>query len=142
MKNRARFHLAFPVTDLEKTRLFYGNILGCTLGRESAHWIDFNFYDHQIVAHKVDQMPKYPTNDVEGKQVPSCHFGILLDRSDWESLRDKLIKENITFLIPPHIRFEGSTGEQATMFISDPSGNGLEFKSFASDKDVFDRDIK
>ena len=142
MPERARFHLAFPVTDLEKARQFYIDILGCSLGRESNCWIDFDFYDHQIVAHKVDQMPSVQTNDVEGKQVPSTHFGVLLDRTRWDTLRDHLTAKGIEFLIKPHIRFEGSAGEQATMFISDPSGNGLEFKSFKSDADIFDRALK
>jgi len=142
MTERARFHLAFPVSDLEQARSFYQDTLGCSLGRESSHWIDFDFYDHQVVAHLAEEMPKVPTNDVEGKQVPACHFGVILDGSAWEKLKDRLISKNIEFLIPPHIRFEGSAGEQATMFIQDPSGNGLEFKSFKSDSDVFDRAIK
>jgi len=142
MPERARFHLAFPVLDLEEARQFYINILGCALGRESNCWIDFDFYGHQIVAHKVDQMPHVLTNNVEGKQVPSTHFGVLLDKARWEALRDHLIAEKIEFLINPHIRFEGAAGEQATMFISDPSGNGLEFKSFKSDADIFDPGIK
>lgn len=142
MPNLPRFHLAFPVNDLEEARDFYTNTLGCSLGRESSRWIDFYFYGHQIVAHKVDEMPNTCTNDVEGKQVPSNHFGVLLDRERWEKLRDTLKEKDIEFLIEPHIRFEGEAGEQATMFITDPSGNGLEFKSFKSDSDIFDRAIK
>tara|TARA_R110002096_G_scaffold190089_6_gene371039 strand:- start:808 stop:1236 length:429 start_codon:yes stop_codon:yes gene_type:complete len=142
MPDLPRFHLAFPVTDLEKARDFYINTLGCSLGRESSCWIDFYFYGHQIVAHKVDTPPSTLTNDVEGKQVPANHFGVLLDRARWESLRDKLIASGVQFLIEPHIRFEGEAGEQATMFITDPSGNGLEFKSFKSDADIFARDFK
>lgn len=142
MPDLPRFHLAFPVTDLEKARDFYTNTLGCTLGRESDYWIDFYFYGHQIVAHKVDAMPATATNDVEGKQVPSNHFGVLLDRPRWESLKEKLSDAGVSFLIEPHIRFEGEAGEQATMFITDPSGNGLEFKSFKSDTDIFNRTIK
>ena len=142
MPDLPRFHLAFPVTDLEEARNFYVNTLGCSLGRESKSWIDFYFYGHQIVAHKVTDIPPSATNDVEGKQVPANHFGVLLDRTRWESLRDKLVAANVPFLIEPHIRFKGEAGEQATMFITDPSGNGLEFKSFKSDADIFARDLK
>ena len=137
-----RFHLAFPVTNLEQARTFYTEILGCTLGRESKNWIDFNFYGHQIVAHHNEVMPDCPTSLVEGKQVPTRHFGLLLSRSQWQGLADKLTAKGIEFLIAPHIRFEGEAGEQATMFICDPAGNGLEFKSFASDDDIFARDFK
>jgi len=137
-----RFHLAFPVTDLEQARKFYTEVLGCTLGRESRNWIDFNFCGHQIVAHRNDVMPDCPTSLVDGKQVPTRHFGLLLDRDQWRELADRLTEQKIDFLIAPHIRFEGEVGEQATMFITDPAGNGLEFKSFAAEEDIFARDIK
>ena len=45
------FHLAFPVLDLDSTRSFYGGLLGCPEGRSSPHWIDFDLFGHQIVAH-------------------------------------------------------------------------------------------
>jgi len=137
-----RFHLAFPVTDLEQAKKFYTEILGCKVGRHSKNWIDFDFHGHQIVAHYHSTMPECPTCDVDGKQVPMRHFGLLLNRPDWQELADKLEKGNIDFLISPHIRFEGEIGEQATMFIQDPAGNGLEFKSFASDEAIFSLDIK
>lgn len=136
-----RFHLAFPVTDLEQARKFYTEILECKLGRESRDWIDFDFYGHQIVAHHNSVIPDCPTSLVEDKQVPTRHFGLILERDDWQNLADSLTKKNIEFLIPPHILFEGEAGEQATMFIQDPAGNGLEFKSFASDKDIFATEI-
>ena len=135
--NMPRFHLAFPVTDLNQAKEFYINILGCKLGRTSDKWLDFDLYGHQIVAHYNAVMPACPTSDVDGKQVPTQHFGLLLDRDAWQELADNLAAKNIEFLIPPHIRFEGDVGEQATMFIQDPSGNGLEFKSFANDEDIF-----
>ena len=45
------FHLAFPVHDLAAARAFYGGMLGCTEGRSSDAWVDFDLYGHQIVAH-------------------------------------------------------------------------------------------
>ena len=45
------FHLAFPVDDLPKARKFYTEVLGCTTGREAESCV-FNFYGHQIVAHR------------------------------------------------------------------------------------------
>ncbi|NNE72441.1 MAG: glyoxalase, partial [Acidimicrobiales bacterium] len=50
---RPRFHLAFPVLDLPEARRFYGEILGCPEGRSTDHWIDFDLYGHQVVAHLV-----------------------------------------------------------------------------------------
>ena len=131
------FHLAFPVNDLPATLEFYRDTIGCSIGRTSEKWIDFNFFGHQVTAHLVAQMPEVATNPVDGKHVPSSHFGAVLDWEVWHSLRDKLVAANLEFIIEPYIRFEGEVGEQATMFVSDPSGNGLEFKSFKNPEMLF-----
>lgn len=131
------FHLAFPVTDLEATHDFFTRLLGCTIGRTSERWIDFDFFGHQITAHLVDELPAVATNPVDGKQVPSSHFGAILDWDAWHELADRLREAQTIFLIEPYLRFPGEVGEQATMFITDPSGNGLEFKSFRNPDTVF-----
>jgi extradiol dioxygenase family protein len=134
------FHLAFPVTDLEATRNFYGGVLGCAIGREDTRWIDFDFFGHQISGHLVDTAPApEPTNLVDGKAVPVRHFGAVLDWTDWQRLAQRLRDAGIGFLIEPHIRFAGQSGEQATLFITDPSGNGLEFKAFKDPQRLFAR---
>ena len=133
------FHLAFPVTNIAATREFYTSLLGCRVGRESTRWIDFDFFGHQVTAHCVDQMPAVATNPVDGHEVPSSHFGVVLEWSAWHHLADRLKAAEIEFLIAPYIRFRGEVGEQATMFIQDPSGNGLEFKSFKNPESLFAR---
>ena len=135
---RPPFHLAFPVADLPKTRDFYVELLGCEVGRESDRWIDFDFYGHQITAHLApDECAGSETNPVDGKRVPVRHFGAILEWAQWHALADRFQSAGIDFLIAPGIRFEGQVGEQATMFIEDPSGNGLEFKSFKDMAAVF-----
>ena len=135
-----RFHLAFPVNDLELAREFYTNILGCNLGRESKKWIDFNMHGHQVVAHLSPKDCKAAqTNSVDGNQVPARHFGIILPWEDWETLGEKIRKSDIEFMIEPKKRFKKKKGEQGTFFIQDPSGNALEFKSFKDDKMVFEK---
>lgn len=135
-----RFHLAFPVHDLELARKFYMNILGCTLGRESKKWIDFNLYGHQIVAHLSTKDCNLPqTNSVDRIQVPAWHFGIILPWDEWEQLIETIEHSDLRFLIKPQIRFKKKKGEQGTFFIQDPSGNALEFKSFKEDKMVFEK---
>ena len=125
------FHLAIEVHNLKVAREFYGNILGCKEGRSDSKWIDFNLFGHQLVCHLNDKMKMPSTfNDVDGKQVPIPHFGVILTMQDWNSLADRLITYNIVFIIEPYIRFKGLAGEQATMFFSDPSGNSIEFKAF------------
>lgn len=132
------FHLAFPVTDLQATRQFYQDTLGCTIGRSAERWVDFSLYGHQLSAHLVDAPVKgIPTNEVEGKRVPVLHFGVILEWNDWQELAARLKAAGIEFIIEPYIRFEGQVGEQATMFFLDPNGNALEFKSFKDDAEIF-----
>ena len=133
-----RFHLAFPVRDLEEARAFYGGLLGCAEGRSSPDWIDFDFYGHQIVAHlSPDEVGHKATSAVDGEDVPVRHFGAILTLPQWEEMAAKLKAANIRFIIEPQIRFKGEPGEQATLFFLDPSGNALEFKAFADDAMVF-----
>tara|TARA_B100000965_G_scaffold316846_1_gene277218 strand:- start:156 stop:569 length:414 start_codon:yes stop_codon:yes gene_type:complete len=134
------FHLAFPVDNLDKTREFYTKILGCNEGRSSDRWIDFDMYGHQVVAHLVDELDDVATNAVDGDNVPSSHFGVILEMEQWNQLADNLVKLGIEFIIEPHIRFKGESGEQATMFFLDPCGNALEFKAFKSDDMIFATD--
>jgi hypothetical protein len=136
---RPRFHLAFPVDDLEAARHFYGEVLGCPEGRSDEHWVDFDLFGHQIVAHLVESRSERAVNPVDGDDVPVPHFGLLLRPSQWRTLADRLVDAGIAFVIEPHTRFAGQPGEQSTMFVLDPAGNALEFKSFADDSMVFDR---
>ena len=125
------FHLAFPVTSLEKARAFYGGLLGCPEGRSAPDWVDFDLYGHQIVAHLApDEAGHKSTHAVDGDNVPVRHFGAILPMADWERLASKLKAAGQAFVIEPHVRFKGEVGEQATMFLLDPCGNALEFKAF------------
>jgi len=132
------FHLALPVTDLAAAEVFYCGLLGCGKGRTASRWIDLNFFGHQVTLHLIDaEAAEAPTNPVDGDSVPARHFGMVLDRDDWRSLADRLEQERCKFLISPRIRFAGEVGEQATLFVIDPSGNALEFKSFADPTQLF-----
>jgi extradiol dioxygenase family protein len=139
--DRPRFHLAIPVDDLEAARAFYGDLLGCRLGRESERWIDFDFFGHQVTVHRVDDRDApAATNPVDGHAVPARHFGAILDVPAWDALAEKLRASGCDFLIEPHVRFAGTAGEQRTLFLLDPAGNGLEFKAFARDEMIFARE--
>ena len=132
------FHLAFPVHDLAAARHFYGQVMGCPEGRSSEHWIDFDLFGHQIVAHLDPQAkPVAVENAVDGHDVPVPHFGVVLEWDDWHRLAERLEAAGISFGIGPHIRFAGKVGEQATMFFRDPSGNALEFKAFRDPDQLF-----
>jgi extradiol dioxygenase family protein len=132
------FHLAFPVDDLAAARRFYGDMLGCPEGRSAAHWVDFDLHGHQIVAHLApDEVRGRSTNPVDGEDVPVPHFGLVLPMAEWKLLAERLQNADVEFVIEPTLRFEGQSGEQATMFLLDPAGNALEFKAMAEPAKLF-----
>ena len=132
------FHVAFPVYDLCSTRHFYETVLGCSVGRTAERWIDFNLFGHQVTAHLVDETrPDVSSNAVDGRGVPVSHWGVILTPAEWQALAERLRLAQVSFLIEPCQRFVGQVGEQATLFIADPSGNALEFKAFAQDESIF-----
>ena len=132
------FHLAIPVSNLDTCRTFYRDTLGCIEGRSSEHWVDFNFFGHQLVIHhKAKSNDPAHTNPVDGKNVPVPHFGVVLPWDTFQTLAESLKAKGIDFIIEPYIRFEGLVGEQATMFFLDPSGNALEFKAFKDMNQLF-----
>ncbi len=143
------FHLAIPVDDIAAARRFYGAFLGCPEGRSAEEWVDFDFFGHQLVTHRVAQpgaaggvrRPRASdaTNPVDGHDVPVPHFGVVLDWDAWHALAERLTAAGQAFVIEPYVRFRGRTGEQATMFFRDPFGNALEFKSFRDPGQVFAR---
>lgn len=131
------FHLAIPVDDLSAARRFYGELFGCPEGRSSAQWVDFDFFGHQLVAHLHPGRKPLHYNPVDGQDVPVPHFGIVLPWDAWHELATRLRAANVRFEIEPGIRFRGEVGEQATMFLFDPSGNALEFKAFKDPSTLF-----
>jgi extradiol dioxygenase family protein len=142
MTQLAAFHLAIPVSDLEQTKDFYIETLGCSTGRTSEKWVDLNFFGHQLVLHLVEKETPATKNNaghnpVDGHEVPVPHFGVVLEWNDWHAFAEKLRSKKISFTIEPYIRFAGQIGEQATMFFYDPSGNALEFKAFKDITQLF-----
>jgi hypothetical protein len=134
------FHIAFPVDDLASARHFYGTVLGCPEGRSAGHWIDFDLFGHQIVAHykpRPAASADLHSNPVDGHDVPIPHFGVVLTQADWGALAERLRIAGVKFIIEPHTRFKGEVGEQSTMFFLDPAGNALEFKAFADLSQLF-----
>lgn len=135
------FHLAFPVDDLAAARAFYGGVLGCREGRSSERWIDFDFFGHQIVAHLAENAAGNDAgaNAVDGDAVPVPHFGAVLAWEDFGGIERRLREAGTPFLIEPRTRFQGQAGEQRILFVRDPAGNALEFKSFRDPEQLFAR---
>ena len=84
------FHLAFHVTDLDQTRRFYGDVLGCTEGRSTDTWVDFDFFNHQLSMHLGEPFKTTNTGHVGDKLVPMPHFGLVLMLPDWQALAQRL----------------------------------------------------
>ncbi|MAT72262.1 MAG: glyoxalase [Planctomycetaceae bacterium] len=130
------FHVAVQVRDLAEARAFYGGVLGCSEGRSADAWVDFNLFGHQFVCHVNPELGPAGRlashyNPVDGHGVPVPHFGVVLTMDAWTELADRLRAADVQFVIEPYTRFAGEPGEQATMFLLDPTGNALEFKAFA-----------
>ena len=132
-----QFHLALPCLVLEETREFYVDILATGTGRQSSSWLDINLYGHQItfaLSGKFDfQFKNYRLQDYV---LPSFHFGVIVPRSLWQELYDRLsaldieITTEATFL-------ENQPGEHLSFFVQDPNGYMVEFKSFREESDIF-----
>ena len=136
------FHLALPVHDLEAAEHFYVHVLGAGVGRvDPGHWLDLNLGGHQVSLHlKPEACASVATNAVDGDAVPVRHFGLVLPMPAWRTLAARLEEAQVDLIVPPKVRFAGQAGEQATLFVRDPSGNALEFKSFADKRALFARD--
>ena len=139
------FHIAVQVRHIGEARHFYGETLGCPEGRSDEDWVDFDLYGHQVVCHLNPTLGARGrvgahVNPVDGHGVPVPHFGAVLHMDEWEELANRLKGLDVAFVIEPHIRFRGQVGEQATMFLFDPSGNALEFKAFKDiDQQLFQK---
>lgn len=133
------FHLAICVDNLAETEDFYTRVLGCTTGRRSSNWIDFNLFDHQLVCHLAPKNNEH-VNPVDADKVPIPHFGVVLSMHKWRMMVKRLQSHQVRFVIEPKVRFVGKPGEQATCFFRDPSSNAIELKAFADMTKIFATD--
>ncbi|SES37205.1 hypothetical protein SAMN04490244_11329 [Tranquillimonas rosea] len=131
------FHLAIHVTDLDATRDFYGRVLGCTEGRSTDTWVDYDFFGHQLSLHLGEPFGTDRTGKVGDHKVMMPHLGVVLPLDDWHALAERIRAEGVNFDIEPVVRFAGEPGEQRTMFFFDPSGNPIEIKGFADFQGLF-----
>ncbi|MBV4488493.1 VOC family protein [Pseudomonas sp. SWRI153] len=131
------FHAAYHVCDLAQARTFYRDVLGCTEGRSTESWIDFDFFGNQISLHLGTPFATTRTGYVGEHKVLMPHIGVVLPLEEWLALSERLTRLGTVFEIPPVIRFAGEPGEQRTMFFLDPSGNPLEIKGFQDFNGLF-----
>ena len=132
------FHYSFKMKDFASTRHFYGDILGCEEGRSNETWLDYDFFGHQLTAHLSANFPELDyCGLVDGVAVPIPHFGVVLSLGNYIKVKENLQKHDYPFVVKPYVRYPGKDTEQHTLFIIDPSGNPLEFKSYSGTEEDF-----
>ncbi|WP_250462649.1 VOC family protein [Microbulbifer litoralis] len=117
------FHLSFVVSDLEASKKFYTEVLGCPIGRDQGSWIDILFFGHQITIHKESEI-------LEARSID--HFGPILSKNEWKEISDKCEDNEINFVLPPTVKNSGTENESGKYLIKDPGGNLLEFKYYGT----------
>ena len=122
------FHLSIPAADLEVTRRWYVEALGCAVGRCSDQALILDLGGHQLVAQKQLQACAEPPQT----GIYPRHFGLVFaDLASWQALRDRVRTAGLRFAVEPKLRFAGEVTEHHTFFLIDPSGNWLEFKHYS-----------
>lgn len=132
-----QFHLALPCINIQKTRAFYTEIMGAQIGRSSPKWIDVNLFGHQITFTECGPF-KFDCNSYSfnGDILPSFHFGIILQKTEWEALLSSLKSKNANII--SEVKFlENKTGEHQSFFVKDPNDFTVEFKCFLNNEHVF-----
>lgn len=125
------FHLSMCVGDLNATRHFYCNILGLEERRASKTSVHFDFYGCQLTCHEVaEYSAKNIQREVDAEDVPVPHFGAALSLEEFQKVKNRLIAHGTKFIKEPKVRFINKGHEQHVMFVEDPSGHGIEIKSF------------
>lgn len=128
------FHLAVPTHNLLEAKIFYGEALGASIGREYPGYVIFDFFGHQLVTHlnpkKIDtEVSMYPR-----------HFGIIFDNKEvFERIYHQAKKKEVNFYEDMFERFIGQPGQHWTFFLIDPSNNLIEFKYYQNKDSIFSK---
>ena len=117
-------HLSLPVRDIDEARDFYVRALGCQPARRREGFIDVWFFGLQLTLH---HRPDEATGLVPGS---ARHFGVTLDRTEFDELVDRLEKSGVEWVAPVSTDDAGRLTEQTKAKVVDPSGNVIEVKTY------------
>ena len=140
-----RFHLAIPVGDITTALDFYCKVLGCEKGNSEFKypdaWVDINFWGNELTLHSSEEFEKQEAkrHNVDMGNVTVPHFGVHISADDFEQLKQRIAENNIEYIDPPYVRFEGTKLEQETMFIADPYGNAMEIKTMKNPETLWEK---
>jgi extradiol dioxygenase family protein len=125
-------HLSLPVDDLDAARRFYVDLLGCVPGRVRPEWIDVWFFGVQVTLQAApDQVLAPGPRSVR-------HFGVTLDRPDFDALLGRLQRQPVRWLREVTTDHEGTDHEQTKAMLADPSGNAIELKTYPDPRAAFE----
>ncbi|NQZ23968.1 MAG: VOC family protein [Colwellia sp.] len=132
------FHLAIPAGDVNLTKKFYCDVLGCKSGNsEEGRWVDIDFWGNELTLHQSEERLPKVRHEVDMGSVLVPHFGIHLPDRVFQALKERIETAGIAYLDKPYRRFIDSKYEQETFFIEDPNGNVLEMKTMVNPKILF-----
>ena len=129
MKNPI-FHVALAVENISEAREFYKNTLNCSERKDASgeSFSVFNFYGAQLVL--IEDPEQIEKHNLDQEIEPVKHFGIIMDWDEWHSLVEVLRLKKINFRVEPNIVDHDNVGKVGNMFVADPSGNFIEFKTY------------
>ena len=138
----APFHLSIPVSDLDRVRAFYIDLLGCHEGRSADRRMDIDFFGHHIVAHlaPTDAAQQSSPIGTDNDPSPVRHFGVILPLPAWEAMAQRVTAAGVDFVLKPRVMHKGKAEEQSIMLIRDGCGNVVEFKSMPTER-IFRRHV-
>lgn len=136
---RTLFHFSFAVSDLDRARRFYGEVLQCPEGRRLPGRADFNFFGHHLVAHLApgEVVGSQGAKVGDSKKTPLRHFGVVMTLEDFRTTADRLERCGVEFLNEPSVTQKGTIREQMLMTVTDGCGNAIEFKGLNNITDVY-----
>jgi hypothetical protein len=135
-------HLSIPVSSISDTLFFYSEVLGCKASRISEDRIDFDFFQHHLVAQLSPEEAAHQSVYIgtAPNRYPLRHFGIVVDLDKYQILLGQMEKHAIEFAMPPQTIFQGTPREQDVFLVFDPSGNAIEFKGIHQQLAVFSKE--
>lgn len=124
-------HLSLAVRDLEASRAFYAEVLGCEIGRVRDDWIDVWFHGLQLTLHED------PGQVVAPGDRAVRHFGVTLPADELAALLARVAAHDVEWVRPVQTDGAGTPREQTKAMIADPSGNAIELKCYADPAAAF-----
>ena len=132
-----QLRLVVEAEDLDAAVAFYRDTLGCRERTDTSggQFCVLNFYGAQLV---LIEAPDHvdPSPDDPGAE-PYKHFGLIMDWDDWHQLVTDLRNKDVPFRIQPNIKDHQGIGKVGNLFLTDPAGNYLEFKSYQDPSKIY-----